>query len=146
MMLKMPFINNQEQAAPLLACIRKAANKTASTEFFVAEAMTWFLQELCAQVASNKIVELPGFGEFGQWSHWPKDVDLHAYTFPAFVPSRLLAQQIADSRHPGDKDADAIRRHQQHHHPTSNKGRCSARPRKAFEVMRQHIRKQARFF
>ena len=145
-MLQMPFINNQEQAAPLLACIRKAATETASTEFFVAETLTWFLEELCAQVARNKIVELPGFGKFGQWSHWPKNVDLHKYAFPAFEPSKLLKKEIASSLHPAGKDADAIRRHRRHNHPTSKKGRSAARPFKAFEVMRRHIRRQARFF
>ncbi len=142
-MFKTPFARNRDDFATFEKCIMHAATGTSSTEFLVAEMLTHFLEELCAQVFKNRIVEIPGLGKFGWQGYYPHREDLRPYVFPAFNPSREFSKSVRQGGSPQGLDVDAVTRYRRHHHPTSRRDKVASRPFKAFETMRHHIKKQA---
>lgn len=144
-MIQIPFGGTAASTEPLRRCIKRAASDMGVSEFHAAMLMSHFCEQVCCEVAMNRLVSVPGFGVFGPKVWTPRhDPDEPGYCYPAFsaaVPFRNMVRAMCP---PSGAALDAIDRRRRHSHPSSRRDRTARNPCSAQRAFRERIRAQAR--
>jgi nucleoid DNA-binding protein len=142
MAIRFPGVRKDHQRLfnPLRACIAKAVRGTGLHEYAVATVMTYFLEELCDQVALGRVVRIPGFGIFGSMTWRPRKGGLPPHCIPSFSAATGFRDQVRWACAPGTA-MDMLVSHRRH--KWVERDDSGSRPFLAFRVFRQTISKAA---
>lgn len=149
--IHVPFLNNQDEAHPLRACVARAVRELGVDDFLVARIMTYFLEELTVQVSKGRVVRIPGFGNFGARLSKPKtrhsDPTRTEKTlptpYPTFSPSKAFRNEVAMNC-PLDPVVDRTMRAHQRRNNLGQPGRETAMPFTALKRWREILAAQER--
>ena len=64
--MNIPYAAKSQRAAPVMACVEKAAREMECPEERIAHTMNILFEELANQMSLGRLVRIPGFGMFGQ--------------------------------------------------------------------------------
>jgi len=163
-LLALNYGPENDRSRAMLRCIERAADATGCNEFHVATIMTYFLEELCQQVALGRAVTIPGFGAFGplKWQS-RKDPEKLPHCYPGFSAAIPFRNAVRFGCSPAMTDVDWIRKHSDKHNSYTNgrapcddrfdpaagrrgprQSRDIRRPDTAFRSVRQRIAVRAR--
>lgn len=144
-MIQIPFASKSADTEPLRRCIAHAANEMGVSQFHVALLMSYFFEELSAQMGRNRLVSVPSFGTFGPKAWFPRhDPDAPGYCYPAFSGAVPLRNFIRLTCPATGAALDALDRHRRHSHPSSRRDRDARMPFSAQRAFRDRVRAQAR--
>lgn len=140
--VRIPFDPKEASAQPLKKCLNAAAQANGVTDFIVAYIMSDFLTELAAQVASGKIVHIPGFGKYGACTRGLK----HSYASPRFYSSNAFSQEVRAtcSLKKAEKNTESIKLYGKRNRPTSRTDKQHCRVFTAMDSFKKDLQKQER--
>jgi len=64
--MNIPYAAKSKRAAPVMACVAKAAREMECSEPRIAHTMNVLFEEIANQMSLGRLVRIPGFGLFGQ--------------------------------------------------------------------------------
>lgn len=142
---KIPFRTRSHKYETLQACIERVSRETRFNQFQVAVLISYFLEELCEQVARNRAVNIPGFGMFAPVTWKPRTRGGgKPYCVPKFAASRGFRNAVRTQCSTTGAWDKAMRRHAQRHHYSNRHFRSAARPFTTFAAWRAQFLAQAR--
>lgn len=141
MAIRIPYNAKAEDAQPLQRCVDFAAENHAMSEYDVAIIMSYFLEQLAAEVASGRMVVIPGFGAFYPLKHRKKD-GLTGDWFPAFTGNTGFRNEVRYGNPPSDETLEKLCRYRRNHNRVST--RVGQRVHSAMQGIRDRVGAQKR--
>ena len=143
--VQIPFLSKSEDAEPLKRCIEAACAKTGISQYAGITLMSFFLEEVAAQVTKGHVVNIPGFGIFApkedarpsSVARWGK-----GRTKPVFSPSRGFREEVRWGAPPSELTEKKVIRHRRNHSLGSGNSRSASRVFTAMRAMRENITAQ----
>ena len=141
MAIRIPYNAKAEDAQPLQRCVEFAAENHAMSEYDVAIVMTYFLEQLAAEVAAGRLVVIPGFGAFGSLRHRTK-TGLDGDWFPAFLANLGFRNEVRWGNPPSDETLAKFRGYRNNHDRVNS--RVGQRVHSAMKGFRDRVGAQKR--
>ena len=92
--VRIPFMPKSSQARPLQDAIHDTAQAMGASDHFTANMMSYFLENVAAQVSKGTVVRIPGFGIFTAYGYTPRKPGLDHYCLPSFKDLPVLSLAI----------------------------------------------------
>jgi nucleoid DNA-binding protein len=137
-------MSKSAQGKPLQDAVHRAAQEMGVSDHFAANLMTYWLEEVAAQVDRGKVVRIPGFGIFTAYGYTPRKKGIPPYCLPSFVgakPWRNELRQCLPFRRHNNK---AIDNYRQTNHGTSRAKSDTSRVFTTMKAFRERIDAQAK--
>ena len=120
-------------------CVEKGAQSIGVSEATFAVAMTYFLEELAAQVSVGRTVNVPGFGMFAAYTPKRQREKEIPVKVPAFSASRGFKREVMEQCLHNPTSQAELERHMKHHYPAARPDRKGVRVFTAQRQIRREI-------
>lgn len=122
--IRVPFLAKAEQSLPLQRAIDLAATKVGLSQYSMAIAMTFLLEQIADEVARGHVVRIPGFGMFApSLDERPQYLARRGgpRCVPRFSPSKGWQQEVMLRAPPSRMGKAALKVHRSNHRVTEGR-------------------------